>query len=113
MVRYLNDGAILEQWCDTWTMMRRRTALEASVAGNAAYQRGEDAVAVGFLRKAAEMEPLNFKMAANLVVGIVTAISCHGHIMSRSYHVTPRFAKQYFSFCATVLCCFNLLVCFF
>ena len=44
-------------------LLRYTTALQASVAGFAAYTQGDDAVAFPLLARATELEPLNFKFA--------------------------------------------------
>jgi len=54
--------------------MQYTTALQASVAGFAAYTQGDDAVAFPLLARATELEPLNFKFAANLISALLAGL---------------------------------------
>jgi hypothetical protein len=48
------------------------TALGASFHGEQAFARGEDEVALAYLTRATEIEPLNFKMAGNLITALLS-----------------------------------------
>jgi hypothetical protein len=48
------------------------TALGASFHGEQAFARGEDEVALACLTRATEIEPLNFKMAGNLITALLS-----------------------------------------
>jgi hypothetical protein len=47
------------------------SALLAAQAGTAAYNAGKDAIALALLARAAALEPLNFKMQANLIAALL------------------------------------------
>lgn len=48
-----------------------KTALEAAIFGNRAFNAGNDDVALAMLTRATELEPLNFKAASNLVAALL------------------------------------------
>ena len=48
-----------------------KTALEAAIFGNRAFNSGNDDVALAMLTRATELEPLNFKASTNLVAALL------------------------------------------